>query len=158
PKLSAAGQKRPVGGLELLHAFDDAVRRRRGQKREQMADRWPTELAVDLGQLKDGLQLRREGQAVSQSDVVQGLDAETIARKKQTAFSDVPHGEREHASKAVDHRRALILVEVDERLSIALGVEAMAATYQARTQLLVVVDFPVEDDPDRPVFVPNGLM
>src|SRR5262249_53419749 len=112
----------------------------------------------DFGKLQDGLQLGREGQAVSQSNVVQRLDAEAVARKKQTAFSDVPHGEREHASKVVDHRWPLVLVEMDQRLSIALRVEVMAATYQARTQLLVVVDLPVEDDPDRAVFVPNGLM
>src|SRR5262249_22610531 len=140
PEFSVAGEKRPVGRLELVHTFDDAVGRRRRQECEQVANRRPAETTVDFGKLQDGLQLGRKGQAVSQSNVVQWLDAEAVARKKQTAFSDVPHGEREHASKVVDHRWPLVLVEMDQRLSIALRVEVMAATYQARTQLLVVVD------------------
>ena len=48
--------------LELARRLHDAARRRRRERREQMADRFPVERSFDLGELEDWLQLRRKEQ------------------------------------------------------------------------------------------------
>ena len=52
----------------------------------------------------------------------------------------------------------MVLVEVDEHFRVAVRAEAMAAAEESVPQRAVVVDFAVEDDPDRAVFVGQRLM
>ncbi len=49
PGLAVRGDEQQVAGLELLDAGDDALRRRRGQEREDAGERVPVEPALDLG-------------------------------------------------------------------------------------------------------------
>jgi hypothetical protein len=53
--------------------------------------------------------------------------------------------------------RAVILVEVDDAVSVSLSVrKTVAATFEVAPQRPVVVDLAVEDDPHTAVFVRHG--
>ena len=47
---------------------------------------------------------------------------------------------------------------MDDRLAIAGGFEAMPARFQPPAQLAIIVDFAVEDELDRAVFVTKRLI
>src|SRR5580700_10985330 len=53
---------------------------------------------------------------------------------------------------------AIFLVEVNDGLGIALGSITMAARDQSLAQRTVVIDFTVENYPDRTIFVAERLM
>ena len=144
--------------LELLHAVDDALRRRRRHEREQMAERLPVDRAIDLGQRENRLQLGRERDAAVDLRVVERLDAQAIAGQQQPLVPHVPDREREHAAQMVDAPRAVVLVEVDDRFGVAVGAERVAGAHELLVQLLVVVNLAVEHDADRAVLVEDRLL
>src|SRR5204862_3241618 len=88
---------RNVTRLELSNPLDNAVRGRRREKREQMADRLPVEGATHFRQLQNRFQLRRERHAALELRVVQRLDAEAIARDEQLPSPRIPDRKCEHA-------------------------------------------------------------
>src|SRR4051812_44670786 len=58
----------------------------------------------------------------------------------------------------MDAACAEILVQVHDDLGIAARAERVAALLELRAKLLVVIDFAVQDDDDRPVFVEKRLI
>ena len=73
-------------------------------------------------------------------------------------MAGVPDGKGEHAAQVVDTVASIFFVEVDNGLGVAVGAVAMALGCQAFSQSRMVVDFSVENDPDRAVFVADGLV
>src|SRR5687768_9947737 len=118
----------------------------------------PMDGARHARQLQDRLQLGGEHELVPAIGVVQGLDAEAIAGKKQLLPPLVPDGKREHPAEPIDTASAEIFVEVNDGFGVAAGLEHVATTLEIAAQLAVVVDLPVEDNPDGPVFVGDRLM
>src|SRR5258707_4526 len=53
---------------------------------------------------------------------------------------------------------AVLLVGVDDRLSVRVGLEAMTAVLELLAEILEVVDLTVEDDADGAVFVVDRLI
>jgi hypothetical protein len=47
---------------------------------------------------------------------------------------------------------------MDDYFRVAMGIKSMAALDQVFAQFGKVVDFPVEDDPNRPIFIKNWLV
>ena len=70
----------------------------------------------------------------------------------------VPDSEGEHAAQALHHIRTELLEQVYQHLGVGLGAEAVPFSDQKLAQLLVIVNFPVENRPDGPVFVGDGLL
>ena len=96
--------------------------------------------------------------AVVQQRIKHGLDAQAVTRKKQGLLVAVPQGEGEHAAKALHAGLAPRLPGVQDDLGVAAGAEGVAQGFEFGHQFLVVVDFAVEDDDDRVVFVEQGLL
>ena len=88
----------------------------------------------------------------------QRLLAQPIAGQDQLPPLGVPDGQGEHAVEMLEEVRPLVLVEVDDHFGVAVRAEAMAGAFQPPAQLAEVVDFAVEDDPDRAVFVRQRLL
>src|SRR5205823_123574 len=65
--------------------------------------------------------------------------------------------EGEHAAQPLDQPVALLLVEVDEDLRVAVRAEVMAPGLEAGAEFLEVVDLAVEDDLDGAVLVAQRL-
>ena len=90
--------------------------------------------------------------------VKQRLLAEPIARQQHAASVQVADRERKHAVEPLDARVAVFLVGVDDRFGVGVRPEPVSARLEIAPQLEVVVDFAVEHDPDRPVFVGHRLL
>ena len=56
-----------------------------------------------------------------------------------------------------DAVRALFLVQMNDHLRIGMGTEAMAPRFKPLPDFTKVVDFPIEGQPDRAIFVAHRL-
>ena len=104
------------------------------------------------------LHLRAEGEPSRRLRVVERLDAHAVAREDEPAQAAVPEGDPEHAAQMAHELRPVLLVEVHDRLRIAVRAEAMPPRLEPRAQLAEVVDLAVEDGADRAVLVRDRLM
>src|ERR1700722_6681528 len=69
-----------------------------------------------------------------------------------------PDRQAEHAAQPRDRGGVPVLVGVDDHLGVGGRVEAVARGFQVTSQFPVVVDFAVEDDPDRAILVVDWLV
>ncbi len=110
-------------------------------------------VAGRAGDFEQALQLAGKRQPARLVAVDQRFLAQAIAAEHQLPPPRIPEGDGEHpvqVPKAVD---ALVFVQVDDRLRVATGREAVTGTFQPMTQFGEIVDLAVEDDPDRSVLV-----
>ena len=70
----------------------------------------------------------------------------------------VPDRERKHSAELVDALLAPFFVRMNNRFSIRACAVAMALRFKMPANIGMVVDFAVEDDPDRSVFVREWLL
>jgi len=70
----------------------------------------------------------------------------------------VPDGDGELTVELIEAGGAALLVEVQHRLRVRLGDQAVAAPSQPLAQLHVVEHLAVHDDPERAVLVSDGLL
>ena len=78
--------------------------------------------------------------------------------RAQRLASAIPQRKGEHAAKTLDAGLAPGLPGVHDDFRIAAGVEGMAQCLQFGNELLIVVDFPVENHADALVFVVKRLL
>ena len=90
--------------------------------------------------------------------VIKRLNPHPIARAKEPPAPAVPDGKPEHAAQVVDAFLAVLFIEMNNGLGIAVGAVAMAARLQAGPQLGVVINLAVKNNPNRAIFVAEGLM
>ena len=90
--------------------------------------------------------------------MVHGFDTQAVTRQKEGLLVAVPQGKGKHAAKALDAVGAPGFPSVDDDFGVALGVKHVAQRLQLGNERLVVVDFAVEDDHDRAVFIEQGLL
>src|SRR5207248_938932 len=72
--------------------------------------------------------------------------------------SCVPNGEGEHAAQVLHAFLSILLVQVDDSLGVAVRAIRMATSHEFFPQLSMVVDFAIENNPQRFNFVADGLM
>jgi hypothetical protein len=125
---------------------------------ERYSFRATTSMRLDAGVRQDRLQLGAEDELVPDERVVEGFVPETISGEEQLSRGSVPDREREHPVEVADAVGTELLVGVDHDLGVGAGLEPMSQLRKEGTKALVVVDLAVEDDPDRAVFVGDGLM
>ncbi len=155
--LSAApGEQRARGQLARLG--EDRQRRRDRVEGEIGGDGPGVDLAREAGLLQHRLQLGGEGERPVRDAVVEGLDPEAVAGEQQAPLPGVPERDREHAPQPLEEAVAVLLVEMDEDLGVAVGGEPVPEPLQLLAQLAVVVDLAVLDDRDRPVLVGDRLV
>src|SRR4030095_1207548 len=70
----------------------------------------------------------------------------------------VPDRERKHATKMLGTVGSVLIVGVYDRFCVAVGIKSVTEFLQALTQLEVVVDLAVENDPCSPVAIVNRLL
>ncbi len=92
---------------------------------------------------------RDQERAIGRHGVVQRLHAEAIAGGEQRPGPLVPEREREHPDEPIETRLAPALVGGEQHLGVAAGPEGIAG--ELLSELAVVVDLPVEDEPRGPV-------
>src|SRR6266508_5574983 len=142
-----------MAGRELQRPAPDGERRRDRVEGQERFERVEVDLAP-----RQRLQFGGEGDQASLAAVIERLDPETVAGEHDSALSRVPEREREHAAQLTHECGAVLLVEVDEHLGVALRRKTMAASFQPGPELAVVVDLSVLNDLDRAVLVPDRLV
>ena len=70
----------------------------------------------------------------------------------------VPDSDGELSVEILQTVGAVILIEMQDSLGVAVRREAVPASLQLRAQFDVVEDFAIEDDPQRPVLIPDRLL
>ena len=120
-------------------------------------DRLGIELPSQAGHFQQALQLAGEQQPLGLDPIDQRLFAQAVAGQEQLPPDGVPKREGEHSVEPLQAVGSFVLVKVDDGLGVALRAEAMAGGLQPPPQIAVVVDFAVEDDLDRAVFVAHRL-
>ena len=88
---------------------------------------------------------------------MEGFDAQAVAGQDQFFRLRVPEGDGEHAVEMGDEVLAVFLVKVDDDLGVGVGVETVAAGQKRGLEGREIEDLAVVDDPDRLVFIMDGL-
>ena len=86
------------------------------------------------------------------------LLSQTVARNKKPAPRLVVEGKCEHASKLLNTVCAMVLVKMNDNLSIAVCVKAMTVTFKLAAKLRKVINLSVKHHPDRSVLIENRLV
>ena len=123
-----------------------------------MTNGFPAQISRDFRELEKRLQFRGEREPVRQGDVVQRLDAQTIAGQQQTPLRGVPDRKRKHPAQMVDAAWTELFPQVNDGFGVAGSPKTMTARGEFLAQLAVVVDLAIEDDPDRSIFVADRLL
>jgi hypothetical protein len=106
--------------------------------------------------LEERTELAREGEAARAGEVDERL--RRGGRGQQQALPRrVPQREGEHPRSRVDDRVAPRLVAMDRHLGVRPGPEPVAAAFELRAEIDVVVDLAVQLELDRAVLVRQGL-
>ena len=103
------------------------------------------------------LHLGGEGQPGLGLGQVERLLPHPVAGQHQPPPRPVPERDREHAAQVLDEARPVLLVEVDDRLAVAAGGEAVATPFEFGAQLAEVVDLTVEDSRHLAVLADHRL-
>ena len=125
--------------------------------RQEVVKRLGVGLGAHARVLKDRLRLRREHERVVVVVVDERLLAQPVTSHEERARPTVPEREREHAAQEAQRIGPVRLVEVQDRLGVAVGSERVATAFQLPPQRLEVVDLPVEHEPQRAVLVGHRL-
>ena len=99
--------------------------------------RFRIEFGFDARHLQEGLDFRGECETSAVVEIIEGLDAEVIARDKQRwrAGAQIANREGEHSVQALDAVGAFLLVEVDDHLRIGARSEALSFTFKFAAEL-----------------------
>ena len=92
------------------------------------------------------LELAREHETTPFEPVVEGLDAEAVARAEELATLPVPDRERPHPVEPLDAASAPLVVGGEDHLGVRAGAEAVTAGLELTPELEVVVDLAVVDE------------
>src|SRR5467141_434420 len=100
--------------------------------------------------------------------IIERLDAQAIARDENSRVprgipgsagsTSVPNGEGEHPAEFAEALFAPFFVGVNDDFSVRMRAKRVAASFERATQLLVIVDLPVEDNGDVVGFVEDVLV
>src|SRR5438445_6419546 len=104
-------------------------------------------------------QFARKRDSARNRGPVQGLFAETIAREVQTPRLAVDDGESKHAVQSFRQAMTPRLIPMNEYLGVGVArLKDVTELNEFVTQLEVVIDLTVEDDPDRSILIPHRLI
>src|SRR2546427_3215452 len=90
--------------------------------------------------------------------VIKRLNTQTVTGGKQTVLACVPNGESEHPSQMLNAVPSVLFIKMENGFGITVGTVLMPVRLHLRAQGEVVVDFTIEDYPQRSVLVADVLM
>ena len=112
---------------------------------------------VQFREREERLHLRGKNEGAGRRGVVEGLDAEPIARARQPPARAVPDGVGEHPLEMGEAIVAPVSIGLKQHLRVGPRSELVAQCFELGSQFHMVVDLPVEDDPGLRVADRHGL-
>src|SRR5262245_20208679 len=145
-----------MAGRKLADAFPESLLRMIAQTASQITrPRNLIRLGGDSRRMQR-LDLARQPEvAVNADAVIERLDAEPVARRKQSLFALVPDQKGEHPDQPVQTIRAPPLVSGQNYLGV--GSTAVLIIAQLGSQFEKIINFAVEDDHQRAVATGHRL-
>jgi len=104
------------------------------------------------------LDLAAENKCVILQAIVKRFNPETITGSEEFVPGMIPNDEGEHAAQMLHAFRPILFVKMNDTFGVTIGSEGMAAREQLWAEFSVVVNFPVEYDPERAILVGKRLM
>ncbi len=156
--LPAALEDEHVAGPEALDARAHRARLEHPSPCEEVVDGRGVEAGLDQAGREKRLEFRGERDPLRRPRPDEGLDPQPVTREHQTPARLVPEREREHPAQALHAIDAQVLVQVDDRLDVRPGAEAVPRASQLVAQLDVVVDLAIADDDHRSVLARDRLI
>ena len=143
---------------QLGDAAKDRPRMRHVLVGQIFVERLRVDLPGHVRHLQDGLQLAGEQQPARLVTIDQRLFSQPIAGQQQLLPLGVPDGQGKHAVESGEQLGPLVFVQMDQHFRVALRAEAVAGRFEPAPQVAEIIDFAVEDDPHRAVFVGERLL
>src|SRR5262245_21482194 len=124
---------------------------------EIFTERFKAQLSIDSGVLEQSLDFGCENQLVFLKRIMQGLFAQSIPPKEQGFFLFIPKSKGKHAVQAMQTRGPEFLIKMHNYFGVGSRFEPVALLFELVSKFLEVIDFSVEGNPNRLVFISNGL-
>src|SRR5580704_1811601 len=109
------------------------------------------------GELPESFKFRREPERAIHVGIVQGLDAEAVARKEKPLVARIPNREGPHAVEAQLAFRSPLGISGEHDFTIRFGNKAVPELTETFAQLDEVVNFAIEGKPVTPIGVRHWL-
>ena len=136
-----------MAGRQLAHAPENRPRMRNVLVRQVVIERRRIDLARQPRHLQQTLQFAGKQQSVRLAAIHQRFLAQAVATQHESPVPRIPDGDREHPVEMREALDAEVLVQVDDRLAIAVRAKHVPGSLQTTAQGAKVVDLAVEDDP-----------
>src|SRR5580704_5268587 len=88
---------------------------------------------------------------------MQRLLAQAVPSQHHASLALIIQSDREHSAELLDKIQAKIFVEMNDDLSIGVGIKPMTCAFQFFAKLAEIVNLSVEDYPKRLVFIVDRL-
>ena len=148
----------PVGRGQLVGALEERLVHGAVLEGQVGAQRLGVDLPAEAGVLQQALDFAAEQQLTCLGlGVVERLDAENITRAVHLVRLGIPHDKGEHAAQHTGQLCAVLLIAVQDDLSVAVGLEDVAFGLQRGAQLHKIVDLAVEHADNGAVLIVHGL-
>src|SRR5580658_870567 len=149
---------KPVARHQLANSIVEGLGAREIAERQILGQRRSMEFRRNLRVSENHLDFRTEQKSPWNQPVIEGLDSQAVPRDEQPPRTPIPDRKRKHTAQFLNAFRAILLVKMNDGFRVAMRTEAVAARDQPFPQNLVIVNFAVEDYPDRPVLIADGLV
>src|SRR6185312_4091455 len=158
PRLQRVEVHRDVGRRRHMPDVLERETRVGGILLEERVERLHIELSLDQSAGEDRLDLRREHEPVGHARHVQRLDPEPVAPGDQQALRLVVEQEGELSAQMLEAVEPMFLVQIDDDLGIALGLEAVALRLERAPDPLEIVNFAIRRKDDAAVLADHRLL
>ena len=125
---------------------------------EKLGQDGVVELGPERIGCQDAFDLRGEQEFAVGQGVIERFDAQAVPGQEELSLGPVPDGEGKHPLEPLDAALSFFLIEMEDRLGITTGAIAVSSGLQFPSDLGMVVDLAVEDNPDGPILVCHRLM
>src|SRR5256885_15355509 len=107
---------------------------------------------------EDGLQLRCKYQERAIHVVVQRLLTHSIPSYYERSSLPIPDCKSKHPTQILDTILAILLIRMNEDFGIGGGIDFMALGNQVLADRHIIIDLPVQYDPDDLIFIVDRLV
>src|SRR5712692_5700271 len=119
--LAAFIQLQRVTGRQLLNAGKHGLRARNVAKGQILRQGALIEFRLHSGIRQNRLDLGAEKEGLAIVPIIERLDTQPVPPNKEAPSASIPNREGEHSAQVVHAVAAILLVKMDDGLSVALG-------------------------------------
>ena len=143
----AVAPAKPMCWFKFSNGAVSRQRRRDAHEREVVIERLVIDIATDVGMKQQGFEFRTKHELPVYVCIKQRLFTDEIARQKQLLLTLVPDREDKHSTQMFGTINAKLIVGMNDRFGVAVGVEGVAEVLKLLAQLEIVIDLAIEHDP-----------